>query len=280
MTKTDRRSPLARHASGDCGCTPEENPNDCPYQVFCDGWDFTPEVGNGRSRGEIFTPRFVVDRMIVAGGILPAEAVYDGIYDTDEASLEQAFDRRVLEPAVGTGNFLSTICHHRTRYALAAADDHDTLAELLIRLTSTLYAFDIDPGNAEVTIRRLLDGDTTRIDSPEVVADWVQTLAENLEDPDEAALTGFVTASLAEAERNWRPRLTGQGVLSRAWHEATGSDLPEDLYDALAVILEDNVKVFDGLSPVSTATLPGSAAVQWTWRDETGRPIKKVSHGR
>lgn len=278
MKAASRRAPLAIHSAGECGCSPTANPNECPYQVFPDGWDFTPDVGNGQRRGEVFTPRFVVDKMIATSGILPAEAVYERVYETDTASLEHAFDKRIIEPAVGTGNFLATIAHHRTRYALEAAASADHLTSLLIRLTTTLYAFDIDPGNVEVTVRRLLDGDTSRMDHPSVISSWVDTLADALPSPDAEALLASVKQSLTEAQAGWGMRMNGQGVLSRAWYEYTGDVLPDDLYDHLAEILEANIKVFDGLSRESTGVLPGKLGVEWTWWNQDGSIMKMVPH--
>lgn len=47
---------------------------------FPDGWSYISNVGNNESRGEVFTPRWVVDKMIADDSILPSRMVFDAQY--------------------------------------------------------------------------------------------------------------------------------------------------------------------------------------------------------
>lgn len=129
-----RKKPLTElelHVQRLCGCSVKVNPNFCVYQPFLDGWDFTPDVGNGQKRGEVFTPRFVVDKMITMGsyshdsiepshkraGIFPDKAVYEYDYSGSTETIRKIIGQRIFEPAVGTANFAATILWHKLQYA-------------------------------------------------------------------------------------------------------------------------------------------------------------------
>ena len=198
------------------------------YQIFPDGWDFTPDVGNGQKRGEVFTPRFIVDKMISDAGIFPKEAVYQGDYST--VSAEEATEivkTRVLEPASGTANFGSTILWHKLNYASTASSTLLELEEYFLMGAASLYSFDIDPGNLSTTLHRFL-GKTSRTKKYGTVDYWFTHINSALsQEPTESLetdtpepkqwITNFVKGSLTEAETNWSSFVTPDGVVQKVW---------------------------------------------------------------
>ncbi len=180
--KTKKKNALQLHLDNECNCSIESNPNNCQYQQFIDGWNFTPDVGRGQSSGEVFTPRFIVDKMITDSGMFPQEFVYDYDYKQDSTILETIINNRICEPAVGTGNFISTILYYKLQAAkqLSLQDSSKDIKELIMRSIETLYCFDIDAGNLEVTFRRLTDGNSERIDNKEIINYWVKNVTDNI----------------------------------------------------------------------------------------------------
>jgi len=129
MTRGTKHNPLYLHNNKQCGCyldsekvlappkhirnagggsrhvdRPDEADNTecffvnkCIYQAFLDGWDFTPDVGMGGTRGEIFTPRFIVDYMISDVGILPEKMVYNFDYSSEMRVAGKPFTKEDVE---------------------------------------------------------------------------------------------------------------------------------------------------------------------------------------
>ncbi len=156
-------TPLQKHSQGLCGCSFTVNPNFCVYQPFLDGWDFTSDVGNGGKRGEIFTPRFIVDKMIVDSGMLPEAAVYDYDYTTlSKADALKVVRAKINEPAIGTGNFSSTILWHKVHYVDFVSRNKTGRLDLkkynlhLLEAIASMYSNDIDVGNLEASKWRFL----------------------------------------------------------------------------------------------------------------------------
>lgn len=180
--KTKKKNALQLHLDNECQCSIKTNPNHCQYQQFIDGWNFTPDVGRGQSSGEVFTPRFIVDKMITDSGMFPQEFVYDYNYKQDSTTLENIINNRICEPAVGTGNFISTILYYKLQAAkqLAHQEPNKDLKDLIFNSIETLYCFDIDAGNLEVTFRRLTDGNSEKINDKEIVDYWVKNIADNI----------------------------------------------------------------------------------------------------
>ena len=262
------------------------------YQSFPDGWDFTPDVGNGQKRGEIFTPRFIVDKMISDAGIFPKEAVYQGDYSTvSAADAAKIVKTRVLEPAVGTSNFGSTILWHKLNYASVASSTFLELEEYFLAGVASLYSFDIDPGNLSTTLRRLL-GETSQTERYGNVEYWVDHISDALfqghtgyleVEASEAKqwITNFVKSSLTEAETNWSSFVVPDGVVQKVWraiYEERGGEpgfetmtdaIPGPLFSKMCEVLEKNTKLFNGIVESDSVkegfTVPGWRNVVWSW---------------
>ena len=163
IARNKKLSDLQKHASDDCGCSVLSSPNFCIYQPFLDGWDFTPDVGNGGKRGEVFTPRFIVDKMIVDSGMLPEAAVYNYDYTTlGREAMIAVVHAKVNEPAIGTGNFSSTILWHKIHYVFELAKNKRGRVDVkkynlyLLEAIASMYSNDIDAGNLETSKWRFL----------------------------------------------------------------------------------------------------------------------------
>lgn len=262
------------------------------YQSFPDGWDFTPDVGNGQKRGEVFTPRFIVDKMISGAGIFPKEAVYQGDYSTvSAADAAKIVKTRVLEPAVGTSNFGSTILWHKLNYASTASSTFLELEEYFLAGVASLYSFDIDPGNLSTTLYRIL-GKTSLTERYGNVEYWVDHISDTLSQESTGCLdidapeleqwiTSFVKNSLAEAETNWSSFATPDGVVQKVWKavyevrsgepgfETMTDTIPVPLFSKMCKVLEKNTKLFNGIVESDSVkegfTVPGWRNVVWSW---------------
>lgn len=318
----------ALHANGDCGCSITANPNNCVYQPFIDGWDFTPDVGNGKKRGEIFTPRFIVDKMIRDVGLFTSAVIDDLDYsaNTDDELLRM-ITARVLEPAVGTGNYSSTILWHKISCAgeLAgrnsseinnsetkgadnnavnnSSGDFDLrrFHELLLTAVGSVYAFDIDCGNIEVT-RRRFTRNTGELNSKETVDYWETALTKSLGKNKNngskktiglaktsksskkplstpvlsgrslnAAIHHTVVISLNAAENHWISKINDSGVIPVLYEKFTGKTIPVEIERVVNNIVEDNLKLFNGIVEDDTIgetfVVAGWSNVVWCWWD-------------
>jgi hypothetical protein len=254
----------------------------CNYREFPDGWSFVADAGNAQARGEIFTPRWVVDQMIVDAGILPDEAVHLSDYSRPQPAY---IERRVCEPAVGTGNYLATILYHRLRYAAALAGgagggspDLDRYHTHLLKSVASVYAYDIDVGNLEVAKRRLLSSGKHPLNDAQTIDQWTLSLTKWLNQDSERKKVSYeavkpsVLSSLNEAHRHWNRFVKdGQGIIDSAYRQSTGGKMPNWLYDQCQEILSKNLLLFNGIKETDTLDwqtgffVPGYGAAEWTW---------------
>lgn len=276
---TKRKSLIQQHVDNKCDCT--HNPgqdNTCIYQHFVDGWDFTPDVGRGQTSGEIFTPRFIVDKMITTSGMFPEAVVYHNDFtECTEEDLEHMVGSTVCEPATGTGNFISTILHHKLQaaYELATRRSHD-VDHLVPQAVGTVYAYDIDAGNLETTLRRLTYHDGTPLDDKPVIDYWVDHIVGLIApDSDRDQITTTVQTSLTEAQHHWATQLRSQGVLASFLDDHHAGD-SEDLLVRCEAILRENIKLFNGIVNDHTPTMPGVKDITWTFWD-SGVMVEKRS---
>lgn len=274
---TKRKSLIQQHVDNKCDCT--HNPgqdNTCIYQRFVDSWDFTPDVGRGQTSGEIFTPRFIVDKMITTSGMFPEAVVYHNDFTKcSEEDLEHMVGDSVCEPATGTGNFISTILYHKLQaaYELATRRGQD-IDHLVPQAVGTVYAYDIDAGNLETTLRRLTRHDGTPLDDKHIVNYWVDHIVGLIgPDADRDQITTTVQSSLADAQHNWATHLKTQGVLA-AFLDDHHAGVSEDLLVRCEDILRENIKLFNGIVNDHTSTMPGVKDITWTFWDN-GTVVEK-----
>lgn len=274
-----------KHDAEECGCTILTNPNDCPYQPFLDGWEFATDAGNGQTRGEIFTPRFIVDRMVTSGHILPPQAVYNHDYSGSQDTLRKIVGNRVFEPAVGTGNFTATVLWHKLEYAnmltsaakTAAAGrktgrGKKTVTQLRRYQTYTIVALasiyfnDVDAGNLQTVKWRLLrDGE---INTSENVDYWTRHIIGLLTgDVNEDAVRETVTESIKTAGRLWGAADEDKGVLDVLYRRHTGQTPPEWLQETWKTVLDENAKLYNAVEEHDTVmngcSVPGYGKVGW-----------------
>ena len=281
------KSAYQKHEEGECGCTPLVNPLSCPYQVFLDGWEFTTDVGNGQSRGEIFTPRFIVDDMITKSGVLTPEAVYQYDYEGSQTVLRKTVGRRVFEPAVGTGNFTATILWHKLEHANALTNtahktngrSRKTPTQLRRYQTYTLVALasmyfnDIDVGNLQTTKWRIFrDGE---INTETNINFWTQHIINHLTNPhnispvDAGNIQLYVKGSIETAGTQWGAADEDRGVLDVLYKKHTNQHPPEWLRQLWKTILDENGKPFNTItendSVINGHLIPGYRNVDWTF---------------
>ncbi|MGI8637206.1 MAG: hypothetical protein ACR2KZ_17580 [Segetibacter sp.] len=278
------KSALMAHKDGVCDCySPEVDNQDktCNFRIFLDGWSFTADAGNAQSRGEIFTPRWIVDKMIVQSGMFPPDAVYSQDYSHPQ---EEYVKSRVCEPAVGTANYLSTVLYHKLAYAqslsytLPAVLDMDKYHTHLLTAVANVYAYDIDAGNLEVSKRRLLSSGKHPLNDAQTVDKWAAYLAKWFNQDSERkkisydALKPAMQASLDQAHSHWNRYVKdGQGVIDSIYFEVNGRKMPNWLYDQCQEILSKNILVFNGIKESDTLDweakffVPGCKSVSWTW---------------
>ena len=285
-----KKTALALHRDGECGCSILSNPNNCIYQQFLDSWEFTPDVGNGQKRGEVFTPRFIVSKMISDVGLIPAAAVDEQNYTTvDKEEALNIVSSNVLEPAVGTGNYISTVLWHKLEYAFVSSLGEDNTlnrAEYhrnVLRAVSSIYVFDIDPGNLETTFRRLLNYTDVALNDSTSVEKWVKIIKasltkESLKQTTVKSIRQTVKESLDLAEQNWSKFInsSSQGVIQQLYIKHTGESIPEELLNYCLSVLEENIKLFNGIVKEDTVqegfVVAGWENVVWKWwsvNDET-----------
>lgn len=271
---------MTEHGVRACGCNIEKNPNFCPYQEFIDGFNFVPDVGNGQTRGEIFTPRFVVDYMIVENGILPKEAIYDLQYthqvdeeggdaiEYSEEALRKFIGGRVFEPAVGSGNYSASILWHKLEYANALAlkdieyieEGTEAYEERIRRYevytlvaAASMYFNDIDAGNLQTTKWRMHRNGA--IYSKANIDFWVKYYLDSMDSKvlatnkiSESDIRKVVESSLLKASESWSAKDSDGGVLDALYLKHTGnSNIPEWLRASWDMILDHNGKLFNGI---------------------------------
>lgn len=291
-----KQTAVQLHSMRACDCFDEAIHNSakrCNYRSFVDDWSFVPETGNAQVRGEIFTPRWIVDTMISESEMLPSAAIYSEDYSKP---LMEYIQCRVNEPAVGTANYLSTILYHKMKYAQSLSYDStikikDTNPSLfderidldkyhtyILIAVASVYAYDIDIGNLEITKRRLLSTGKHPVNDEETVVHWTSYLTKWINQNSERNKISYSTAkpcverSLAESHKSWAKFLRdGRGIIDTAYHEATGDAMPEWLYAQCREILYKNIKLFNAIKETDTLDwahnffVPGFHSVAWTW---------------
>lgn len=269
--------------------------NLCTYQPFLDGWDFTPDVGMGSTRGEIFTPRFIVDRMISDVGILPERMVYNFDYKSVKKKFEDKQNElrgyagaRVFEPAVGTGNYISSVLWHKLEVAheltgyksykrngkVYYSKNIEQLARYqayTLVILGSLYFNDIDPGNLQTTKWRMLRD--SEISNPKNVDFWVSHIKDNLSQELDRAqskwLKDYVQESIQAASANWASKDKDRGVLDVLYEKHTGEHSPDWLRAAWRRILDANAQLFNGIKSEDVVekgfVVPGNQNIVWTY---------------
>lgn len=269
--------------------------NFCIYQPFLDGWDFTPDVGMGSTRGEIFTPRFIVDYMISDVGILPERMVYNFDYKSYKKKFEDKQNElrgyagaRVFEPAVGTGNYISSVLWHKLEIAheltgyksykrngkVYYSKNIEQLARYqayTLVILGSLYFNDIDPGNLQTTKWRTLRD--SEISNPKNVDFWVSHIKENLSQELDRTqskwLKDYVQESINTASANWASKDKDRGVLDVLYEKHTGEHSPDWLRAAWRRILDANAQLFNGIKSEDVVekgfVVPGNQNIIWTY---------------
>lgn len=288
-----KKNALELHNLGECGCSILDNPNNCVYQQFLDGWSFVPDVGNGQKRGEVFTPRWVVDKMIKDVGMFPTQIIDENNYENiDEEELLKAIESKVVEPAVGTGNYISTILWHKLQCAKTAATDNKGMLDekryhnLFVKAISSVYAFDIDCGNLETTYQRLYKT-SSNINSESRVEYWMNVIEDSIEKSDETNLHNIekiVRESLNIAENNWfKFTNSSDGVVATLYRQHTGKSLPQSFEEAVVKIVNSNLQLFNGIVEEDTISddfiCPGWKNVIWKWwnTDKVDETVAELS---
>lgn len=254
-TKPKPLTSLQKHKTNICDCNHLVNPEYCVYQPFLDGWDFTPDVGNGQKRGEVFTPRFIVDRMIVDGKILPEKAVYEYDYTGSYETLRKYIGKRVFEPAVGTGNFTATILYHKLEYANSITlPEEGTRTPLQIRryqaytlvALASIYFNDIDAGNLQTTKWRIYRD--KEINHDDNINFWTQHVKDSLTTEVELeTIQPLIESSIKTAGDNWGTFDEDKGILDVLYKKHIGYEAPDWLKAAWKLILDENAKLFNGI---------------------------------
>lgn len=280
---------LQLHIENKCGCTLSSNPNNCIYQPFLDGWDFTPDVGNGQKRGEIFTPRFIVDKMITDAQILPKEAIYSLDYKTlTKVKAQQHITSKINEPAIGTANFTATILWHKVEYAHHVATVGKTLNLnkynlLVTQALASLYANDIDCGNLQTTKWRLLR--SSEIYTEENIKYWLnytlKSVHKRLDAETKISIEQSVRRSLLSASHNWGTADRDKGVLDVLYYKHTGSEIPAHLKILWKSIMDENFKLFNGIKETDTVeegfVVAGWRNIEWCWWDFTQDKLGEIT---
>lgn len=112
--------------------------------IFSDGETFIPDQGRNYALGEVFTPKDVIEKMIILARIDKSE-----------------FDSTIFEPAAGTGNFTIEILNSKLKKIyddIKEFDAKDFLVEYEIRSILALASItfnDIDTSNIERIKHRL-----------------------------------------------------------------------------------------------------------------------------
>lgn len=174
----------------------------------------------------------------------------------------------VCEPATGTGNFISTILYHKLQAAreLATRRGQD-VDQLVLQAVGKVYAYDIDAGNLETTLRRLTRHDGTPLDDTHAVDYWVDHITGLIgSEADTEQITTTVQDSLTEAQHHWATHLKPQGVLA-AFLDDHHAGASEDLLVRCEEILRENLKLFNGIVNDHTPTMPGVKDITWTFWD-------------
>lgn len=268
--KVKKESPVVAHAKQNCDCfndlIPSANKR-CVYQQFPDGWDFTPDVGRSKSHAEVFTPLWVVRKMINDTGAIPTEVIYSEDYPeyTTDSSLMNVLEDTILDMACGTGNYASTVMFTKLTLAkkIWESDKTQNFDELFLKAVSSVFAFDIDYGNANTVYHRLFTDGATQAKDVDRLAKLVQPFfTEKVALKD---IKAKAKESIVSAEANWGQ--APQGLVNRFYEETTGEEMSAELLDKVRTILSKNILVFNGISDSDDLDMmvAGNTRVVWTF---------------
>lgn len=204
-------------------------------------------------------------------------------HTVDLVDYDEIIKTTVQEPAVGTGNFSATIAWYKLNVAFLNSQDEDGVfdeddaIENIIRAMQSLYYFDIDPGNVEVTTRRILGGTDESITSDVIHDYWVSKICDlleqeqQIEQPDYdiyadteriSKIKDYVSNSLQEAEDKWGVFLKeNDSILTRLYNKYFGTDTPDDVMDILMDINDANALIYNGISEFGDETVPGTRKI-------------------
>lgn len=262
--------------------TPPADPMKNIYRAFPDGVDFTPDVGNGKTRGEVFTPLFIVEKMITTSGMIPGEIVYDNDFSGFTVDdLVGIIGKTVTEPAVGTGNFSATIVYYKMRIAAEVygrTGDEQQYGDLITTIVGATYVNDIDPGNVEVTFRRIITGDTTPYDDQGTTDYWVDYLMERLGCPHKDEVVDYVRESLRNAEHHWGDMVGDKGVVAVGYEKTLSKPPTGEMMDLWVNLARDNFKVFNSISEADSGAIPGTDNVVYTRWGGDGSVVSTHRH--
>lgn len=275
------QSLLDLHESGECSCSQNTKINDCIYQPFPDGWDFTPDRGKGKTTGEIFTPVPVINRILADLNMFPRAAIYEGKYSPKGAT--GYISAKVCDQACGTGNFFVIVLGHKLSYCEELFQKDKNLKKLeanILRATSSMYAYDIDPGNLELLKRRALSHGKHPVDDYKAINYWTeyQDAIFNGKDYQSQSMQKripleeiklFTSRSLSSAQEYWGDNLIdGKGMIDEFYRRHAGERIPDWLYWQIREMLDKNTKLVNGLSEVNILReggfSPGVESVEWT----------------
>jgi hypothetical protein len=299
---TTSKSLLELHRSGECTCSKQGKRKDCIYQEFPDGWSFVPDRGLGKDTGEIFTPVPLINQILSDTGIFPDTALYESRYSARGAT--KRIGATVCDQACGTGNFFIVVLSHKLNYCRVLFEEKDSdpmaLATNMLIAASSLYAYDIDPGNLEILKRRTLSHGKQPLDDYKAINYWSEYQDNRLNGSDYERrgerqvpmeeIRMLTSRSLASAQEYWGENVsTGRGMIDSLYRDLVGERMPEWFYWQTREILDKNVKLFDGLSERNIITRnearPGIESVKWTeWSivpdEKPGRPpfIREIEH--
>lgn len=235
------------------------------YLKFSDGWDFSPDAGNGYIRGEIFTPKYLVDMMLTDSGMFSDDAVFKNNYSTlSEEEILTTIQASVIEPAVGTANFLSEILWHKICYAneLSKRSSAHSYELLVAEAVASIYANDIDAGNIQTAKSRLISGNP--IWSEDTISFWTKQVGDNFAEADISLVSKTVDESLRVANERWGNRMDSGGVCSLLYLEHQRKTMPSQFESFIEKIIDNNFILFDSISRDGAGAVPGWNNVTWS----------------
>lgn len=170
----------------------------------------------------------------------------------------------VFEPAIGTGNFFTTILWHRIemvhQYTTFKVSNDEKVSKTPLELKQyqfgtiealcNLSGADLDVGNVQTVIWRVL-GDTKAINDSQNVDYWTVRLSHEIKQADSSTvleqedIRKYVSQSLHSAQDNWGD--CGTGSLRQQYKNHTGDDVPSWLLDTWKQILQWNLQVYNFL---------------------------------
>lgn len=271
--------PFKLHASEKCDCYQDsvrEQDKTCVYQQFPDGWDFTPDAGRSKSHAEVFTPLWIVKKMINDTGVIPTEILYPEDYPNYHAkdSLLPTLDHTILDMACGTGNYYSTVLYYKLSLAKHVYENNKSIDfdTLVLRAVSSVYGFDIDYGNANTLYHRVFDDDKSN-DVPRLLESTLPLFDSPVNVKD---LTHAITCSITNAEENFGG--SPSGLIQRYYTMVTGQTLPPSLSEKIREVLSKNILVFNGISLVDdlTSMVPSRCKVVWFFWNVEQESFEKI----